>query len=250
MCSFMKKYDCFTYFNEKDIVSLRFDELADYFDFFIVVEANQTFTGKPKLYHFDNLNLSPSLREKIIRLKVEFPYPEMTAWEREVFQRNEIARVLDYAEPDDLILISDADEIPNTEKLLGLENLDKPIRLDVKQFFWNLNWQVPDHCNQGARPVFAKASSLVKNTPQELRANSNLETISDGGWHFSFFETVETIAQKIESFAHTEYDSEEYKELSLINNRIKNGIDPFDRFPLRYTEIDSTYPKTITNKRK
>jgi beta-1,4-mannosyl-glycoprotein beta-1,4-N-acetylglucosaminyltransferase len=72
-----------------------------------------------------------------------------------------------------------------------------------------------------------------------------LPTIPNGGWHFSFLGEEDNIKNKIESFAHTEYDKDEFKSDELIMNRIKYGIDPFDRFPLKYQEIDDTYPSSL-----
>lgn len=241
----MKKYDAFTYFNESDMVRLRLKELGDAVDFFIVVEASETFTGMPKPYYFDKIKLTPDLSKKIIRVKTNFPHSDMNAWDREVFQRNQITIGLSEAEPDDVVIISDVDEIPNMDTVEGLGIPQLPLRLDVKQYFWNFNWQVPDHCNEGARPIFAKVKDVIQRTPQDLRANGDLATVPNGGWHFSFFGSEQSIVNKIESFAHTEYNSVEYKELESIKYRIDNGIDPFDRFPLKYTKIDSTYPKTI-----
>ena len=65
------------------------------------------------------------------------------------------------------------------------------------------------------------------------------------GWHFSFFTDIENIKNKIESFAHTEYNLEEYKDDQEILRRISEGIDPFDRFPLKYYEVDETYPDWV-----
>jgi beta-1,4-mannosyl-glycoprotein beta-1,4-N-acetylglucosaminyltransferase len=238
----MKSFDCFTYFNESEIIKLRFDELRDVVDYFVVVEAAETFTGEPKPLYFDDLDLDEALLKKIIRINNPFPSKDMSSWDREIFQRNQIAEVLNYADPNDLVVISDADEIPNWQAVISISNF--PVQLDVRQYFWNYHWQVPDHCNQGARPVVALAKDLVDNTPQELRAMT-LDRIPNGGWHFSFFGEEDKIRYKIESFAHTEYDEDKYKSAEKILFRVRNGVDPFDRFPLKYKEIDNTYPRSL-----
>lgn len=243
----MKIYDSFTYFNEEEIVKLRFEELMFEVDFFVVVEATSTFTGVPKPLYFDNLELDPWLKKKIIRVKVDFPTEDMSPWEREWYQRNSIVNGLSKASPNSLIVISDADEIPNPSTLLDLR-FDDPdfdaVQLEVTQYFWNYNWQVPQHCNQGARPVVVYKHILDTTTPQELRSQ-HLERIPNGGWHFSFFGAEDKVKQKIESFAHTEYDLNEFKNDEKILERIQNGIDPFDRFPLKYKEVDSSYPRSL-----
>jgi beta-1,4-mannosyl-glycoprotein beta-1,4-N-acetylglucosaminyltransferase len=241
----MKIFDCFTYFNEVDILRIRLEELGDLVDYFVVVEASETFTGNSKPFYFDNIpSWIDRWKEKIIRVKVNFPEDTNTSWLKEYYQRNAIISGLSLAKPEDIIIISDVDEIVNSNIVSQLKLIEKPARLDVKQYFWNYNWQVPQHCNQGARPIVARFKDLENHSCQELRAG-NWQTIPDAGWHFSFFGETEKIKNKIESFAHTEYDITEYKNDEAILYRMNNGIDPFDRFPLKYYEIDQTYPKFV-----
>jgi beta-1,4-mannosyl-glycoprotein beta-1,4-N-acetylglucosaminyltransferase len=241
----MKIYDCFTYYNEEDMAKIRFQELSDVVDYFVVVESSQTFTGKPKPFYFDDLSSSTDQwKEKIIRIKIDFPDGLKTSWEREFYQRNAIAQIVDRLDDSDVVVISDADEIVKSSLLKKITEYTLPARIDVKQYFWNFNWQVPPHCDQGARPVVCTKYNLKKNTPQELRSMT-LPVIPDGGWHFSFFGESDKVRNKIESFAHTEYNSEEYKNSEAILYRIQNGIDPFDRFPLKYSWVDESYPECI-----
>jgi beta-1,4-mannosyl-glycoprotein beta-1,4-N-acetylglucosaminyltransferase len=241
----MKIYDFFTYYNEEDMVHIRFEELKDVVDYFVVVESSQTFTGKPKPFYFDDLpRWIDEWKEKIIRIKIDFPNELKTSWEREFYQRNAITQIVDRLDDSDVVLISDADEIVKSSLLKKITEHRIPARIDVKQYFWNFNWQVPPHCDQGARPVVCAKHSLKKHTPQELR-NMVLPVIPDGGWHFSFFAESDKIRDKIESFAHTEYDSDQYKNNEAVLYRIENGIDPFDRFPLKYCWVDDSYPECI-----
>lgn len=248
----MKIFDCFTFYNEEEILKIRLEILDKYVDYFVVVEANKTFTGKSKNLFFKNppewIN---KWLDKLIIISTDFPDTCETSWDREYFQRNEIKNFLDMVsvDEDDLIIISDVDEIWNYKTVLNLKYKYIPVKLDVKQYFWNFNWRVPDHCNQGSRPVVCKKSHILSRTAQELRS-MNLPIISNGGWHFSFFGEKEKVKIKIESFAHTEYDLDEYKSYESILYRIKNGIDPFDRFPLKYEKIDETYPEYIRNNLK
>lgn len=233
-------YDCFTFFNELDMLRLRFGELASHVSYFVIVEAKQTFTGNPKPLYLDLVRDEPWYRgveDKIIRVVVDFP-GDMTTWERETHQRNAIMRGLDQADPNDVIIISDVDEIPRP----GLFQCTTPVQLDVTQYFWNFHWEVPAHCNQGARPVVTRLRDIT--TPQDMRAQV-MPRIEYGGWHFSFFGTPEDTIHKIESFAHTEVDLPEFKSSKSIRDGEEYGIDPFKRFPLKYSEIDETYPKWV-----
>ena len=249
MLGYMKIFDCFTYFNEEKMLRVRFEELGDIVDHFVIVEASETFTGKEKPFYLDQLpNWAKKWEDKIIRIKIHFNSPDLSTvkspWEREHYQRNAIRFGLDKAEADDIVIISDADEIISSNTINQLKLVETPARLDVKQYFWNYNWQVPQHCNQGARPIVARFKDLETHSCQELRAE-DWHTIPDAGWHFSFFGETEKVKNKIESFAHTEYDIAEYKNDEAILYRMNNGIDPFDRFPLKYYEIDQTYPKFV-----
>jgi hypothetical protein len=245
----MKIFDCFTYFNEENLLRVRFEELGNIVDHFVIVEASETFTGKEKPFHLDQLpDWAKKWEDKIIKIRIHFNSPDLSMvkspWEREHYQRNAIRFGLEKAEPDDIIIISDADEIVNSNIVRQLKLVETPARLDVKQYFWNYNWQVPEHCNQGARPIVARFKDLEAQSCQELRAGT-WYAIPDAGWHFSFFTDIENIKNKIESFAHTEYNLEEYKDDQEILRRISEGMDPFDRFPLKYYEVDETYPDWV-----
>jgi beta-1,4-mannosyl-glycoprotein beta-1,4-N-acetylglucosaminyltransferase len=240
----MKLYDCFTYFNEADMLYLRLNELNHRINHFVLVEATQTFTGEPKPLYFDELpEWISDWKDRIIRVVVDFPDGVNTPWAREIFQRNAIAQGLEKAAPNDRIVVSDVDEIPHPA---AIDTYTSPTQLDVTQYFWNYHWEVPAHCNQGARPVTFLKKHMT--TPHDMRAKQ-LPRIPYGGWHFSFFSDYERIRQKIESFSHTEVNQEEFKRIDNIRYRIDNGIDPFDRFPLKWKEIDVTYPQWVQSNR-
>ena len=246
----MKIFDCFTYFNEEDILRIRLEELDDVVDYFVIVEASQTFTGIDKPFYLDNVpSWIQKWEKKIITVRIDFPSSLTTSWEREYFQRNAIVDGLSLAKKNDIILISDADEIIKPSVIQKLKKIKLPTRLDNNQYFWNFHWMAPQHCNQGARPVALKFQHLANTTPQDLRSNTK-NIIPDAGWHFSYFASEQDIVKKIESFAHTEYNKDEFKSIQSILNRIEEGIDPFDRFPLKYYEIDETYPVYVQNNYK
>jgi beta-1,4-mannosyl-glycoprotein beta-1,4-N-acetylglucosaminyltransferase len=115
----MKIYDCFTFFNELDLLEMRLNILNNYVDYFVLVEATKTFSGKPKeLYYLKNKEKFNKFSHKIIHITVD-DMPEIkdnNRWELESFQRNAIIRGLTNCQSDDVILISDIDEIPDPEK--------------------------------------------------------------------------------------------------------------------------------------
>ena len=120
----MKIFDCFKFFNELELLELRFMELYDTVDYFVLVEANKTHTGKPKNYIFEeNKEKFTQYLDKVIHIKIDdMPsYSEQDIWTAENFQRNCIMRgLVDYAKNGDKIIISDIDEIPNTDIIKSL----------------------------------------------------------------------------------------------------------------------------------
>ena len=47
--------DAFTFFNERELVELRIKYLNDVVDYFVIIEADVTHTGKPKKWNFPNI---------------------------------------------------------------------------------------------------------------------------------------------------------------------------------------------------
>ena len=239
-------FDSFMYFNEASLLKLRLEELNPYVDCFLVVEADQTFTGHDKPLYFDQVpyEILKPYADKIARVSVSFPRPNMTPWERETYQRN--ALIQPEMTADDIVVLSDADEIPAPWSIIwyAQDPDNTPKQLDVDQYFWNLNWKVPAHCNQGARPVISYVRDVT--TVQAMRADTSMERVPNSGWHFSFFlEDSEGMITKVKSYSHTEMDQAKFLEEEKIKDRITLGIDPFDRFPLKYVPIGETHPKSV-----
>jgi beta-1,4-mannosyl-glycoprotein beta-1,4-N-acetylglucosaminyltransferase len=244
----MKIYDCFTFYNEEDILKIRLHELNEVVDYFFIVEADRTFTGRSKDFYLDKYSWLDKFKEKIIRCYVSLHDTMGDPWGSEYKQRNSISEVLVYAENLDLLIISDVDEIPRPEVLKSIKdsnNIQLPVQLDVDQYFWNFNWLTPQHCNNGGRPVVCSVKDLEQTTAQSMRSDCELKRMPNAGWHFSFMMNYDSIVNKIESFAHTEYNLDEFKDLEAIKYRIDNGVDPFDRFPLKHTKIGSKHPRYI-----
>lgn len=123
----MKIYDCFTFFNELDLLEIRLNELNDSVDYFVIVEANKTHTGIPKEYIFEkNKKKFKKFLPKIIYVKINSPFNKLkNSWVLENYQRNQIINGLKNCKPEDIIFISDLDEIPNKKdfkKIIKLLN--------------------------------------------------------------------------------------------------------------------------------
>ena len=110
-------YDCFQFFNELDILKIRLNVLHSVVDKFVISEATTTFSGIPKpLYFEENREMFREFEDKIIHVVVE-DTPEGNTHVRDTFQKNAVGRGLKNCKPDDIIIFSDLDEIPNPEKI-------------------------------------------------------------------------------------------------------------------------------------
>lgn len=114
-----KIIDCFTFFNELDLLEIRLNYLNQHVDYFVIIEANTGFSGIKKDFILqNNLDRFKEYKDKIIYIPIEMPEfagNKKTAWKREAYQRNAITLGLDKLklDPKDIVMIGDIDEIPN-----------------------------------------------------------------------------------------------------------------------------------------
>jgi len=123
-----KVIDCFTFFNELDLLEIRLKYLYDTVDYFVIVEADTSFNGDSKEMVFkDNMARFAPFKDKIVFVPIKikiFEQEKGVAWKREVYQRDCIQEGLNklHLNDNDLVLISDIDEIPNKDIIINLKN--------------------------------------------------------------------------------------------------------------------------------
>lgn len=137
-----KIIDCFIFFNELDLLEIRLRYLYKSVDYFVIVESDTTFNGENKKFNLkDNINRFKDFEDKIIYISLkmkDFPKKKNIAWEREKYQRNSIKKGLSEINlnKEDLILISDLDEIPNIEYLRKIQKKNyKTLKIQKKNNF-------------------------------------------------------------------------------------------------------------------
>ena len=254
--------NCVIFFNEVDLLKIRLNILDKFVDYFVICESNYDHRGKHKKLNFDIKNFK-KFEKKIIYVILE-KFPEkLNAWQRQDYQRDFLINGLNKADSNDIILFSDVDEIPNLEINIDkiIKNLDKIGIFNQKVFYFKLNLRVMDYTTWEGTKILLKKnlqsfSWLRSNVKlKNLKYNfwridkfKKIYEINDGGWHFSFLGSPETISSKIKSYTHSEYDTDEFTDLTKINDRINNLQDPYDRNKkLQKLEIDNTFPKYIQN---
>lgn len=216
--------DCFTFFNELDLLEVRVNTLASHVDAFILCEGNRTFQGKekPYVYHEHRSDLRFLCGKPILAIKADLsPMDgETDAWKREKVQRFTLKCGLDCLSDLDLptpleklrlkdsdrIILSDVDEIPDLSIFDQIAPDSETIiswRQTLYYYYVNLrcwDWIGSVSC------TFETFNSMFDGDMQLLRdSRGKSECVIDGGWHFSFLGGVDAIQEKIESFSHTEY---------------------------------------------
>lgn len=262
-----KIIDCFTFFNELDMLEFRLTELDPYVDLFVIVESTKTFTGKPKPLYY-NLNkfkykkwhnkivhkivydMPVSLPQEEIDKLVDLPEIRDINWVREHHQRRQIGKVLETLNLDyqDIILVSDLDEIPdlrNTESFVQFLKFG-PIIFKQDWYIWNLN-NFKNSNWMGGSAFYYSHYINNKDIFQHVRnirwtdENRKCTTIQNG-WHFSWFGNQEFIKQKMFSFAHTETANEFFNDKDNISYLVENSLPPQvpteDTPKLNFVDID------------
>ena len=256
----MKIFDCFMYFDEDLILDLRLNTLNKFIDYFVIVESIYNHKGEKRKLKF-NIKKFKKFNNKIIYLihnqvpneikKINKNDSEneintkyiFNAIFRENSQRNYILKGLSKAEDDDIILISDVDEIPNLKKVNFKKLKNKLIFFNQEMFYYKFNLKLPNYNWIGTKSCKKK---YLKN-PQWLRnikdrkypfyrldtffsdkKFSNVEIIENGGWHFTNIKTAEQIRYKLKSYLHHREFEVNPVTKNQIEKLIKNRIAIYD----------------------
>lgn len=229
-------YDCFTFFNEYTILDIRLNTLYDYVDKFIIVEATRSHQNLPKpLYFEENKDKYIKFLDKIIHVVID-SYPEHSYFSYEAHQRDEIyTKLKGVASDDDIVFISDADEIWNP-KVIDTVNLEHKKLYSWASYicyhYFNLvaqkeYWYQPKYCLFSTLKEYCDNQKLklthdVLRNKQDCISKNDIVLLQNlGGWHFSYTEDVE---YKLQNFLHSEYRNMKYDYFLRL---IKNGINPF-----------------------
>lgn len=288
-------YDCFSFFNELDLLEIRLNSLDKVVDRFVISESNFTHRGIPKpLYYKDNESRFSRFKSKIIhvvspdpddpeRAKTDVAY----GWLCENRQRNATIRAIEGSlHDDDILIVSDLDEIPNPAAILKAIKLGRPVRLRQKLYCYYLNYRcyTTPYWDTGSVVLSYKsfcspatylhliegpAVSLEENsapTATKVRALLKIKTIRNGGWHFSYIGGIEKILTKISSIVEGREAGS--SDNVSVNDCIQRGSDLFHRgewffadkasgdipqkameFPELFFKVDNDYLRSVRFKK-
>jgi beta-1,4-mannosyl-glycoprotein beta-1,4-N-acetylglucosaminyltransferase len=251
-----KIYDCFLFFNELELLEVRLNEMYDHVDKFVIVEACETFRGQPKPFFFaENRHLFEKFADKIIHITVSERLDTNNPWTRERQQREQILRGLKGCHKNDIIFISDVDEIVrggciseiveqlSSKKLQAVVCNQKMYCGYLNRFQGDWHGTVCTSFKEVEKVSVKFIRKLRNMRPRTLRKTriSKICSIADGGWHFTSMGGVDRYIKKIESFSHTEFDTAEFKKRENLLKNIKAH---------RLVELDSSFPSFVIENRQ
>lgn len=260
-------YDCFSFFNELDLLDLRLHELSDVVDKFVLVEATMTHSGIYKeLYYDESKHKFDEFKDKIIHIVVDdMPFTKAEVeraitpddrqwlatgyqlgddWVRERYQRNQIMRGLTTCKPDDIIIIEDADEFVKKGVLAGIENVivdgSNAVSQELRTYY--MNWRCTNMPWWGSKILRYK---FVTNPSEDRFHTVAARYIHNGGWHFGFLGGAEAIREKIQAYAHQEFMIPEV--INNVQGRLNNVEDVLGRkYKYEVIPIDENMPQYVS----
>ena len=276
-------FDCFPFFNELDLLEIRLRLLNKIVDKFVLIESNRTFSlKKKKLYFLENRERFGKYENKIIHIIVKdtpalfnkffIPRPKSLFWrllhkkrvtlnahDIDSFQRNMVTEGLSDCKDEDIIILSDVDEIPNPKIISQIDPENNRYALEMQNFCYYLNGKLFEKNNL---PVSWIGSSIIKYKnfrsfhaeAREARIltvsnNTSYKKIQNGGWHFGYLGGLEKVQYKIRSAAHTELNTKNINNKQKIQKQINEGTFLVDekRWQAKYEPIENLFPETISN---
>lgn len=233
------------FFNEIDVLEIRLAELDPVVDVHVIAEATRTFSGDEKPLYFEREKWRfERWRDKIryvvvddmpagddaIRPSALFNPSTSIRWRRENMQRQALIRGCEGMNLDDLVLLSDVDEIPAAHEVARADGdleMGEIWRTKLPQHVMYLNWRWHEPATI-AICRFTDGGTFMRLGPQKLREHDAPEAPIHG-WHFSYMGGAEMIRHKIFSAAHAELARPRWVDLDRIRDRMERGHDMFGR---------------------
>ena len=249
----MKIYDCFMFSDETMMLDLRIRSLNKYVNKFVITEAKYLHNGDPKKLSF-NINDFKEFRNKIEYIVIKEQPPQIipinndddkkekdrkkitNSIMRDNFQRENLSRGLKNLNDEDIVIISDLDEIPNLENLNFNEINNEILIFKQKMFYYKLNLYYENFIWFGSKAVkkryFYSPQWLrnIKNKKYPFwridnyfskKKYNNIKFIENGGWHFTCIKKPKDIHKKLLTFAHHQDYENSKVSLEELEKKIK-----------------------------
>ena len=244
--------DAIPFNDELLLLETRFAELDSVVDRFVVVEATRSHSGNPKPLHFaDNLDRFQPWLNKVTHIVVDdFPIEGLSGpdlhWAIERHQRDSIMRALTECKDDDIIIISDTDEIPRASAVASYEPSKGLCCLEMKLYYGSMNCEGVEPWRWTRMLTYGQLKEIKPCGARYIPNYEEHQVIKQAGWHFSFMGGPDEWVKKLEDTPHQEYNKPEFKDKAIMLERVRNGMDMLGRdIPYRIVEIDESYPKFV-----
>ena len=258
----MKIFDCTSFYSEHMMYEVRLNVLADKVDKFIVTESIYSHSGEKKKLNFD-INNYPKFKDKIVYVVIdkepdgivqENNNPALqrsNSLKRIALSYDESLKVLKDAGDDDLIMLSDNDEIPNLNSIKFKNNMNDLVLFNQLFFYYKFNLLYDKMIwpgTKGCKKKKLKSLSWLRNIKLKKYPFWRLDTlfsdtkyiginvIDDGGWHFTNLKTPEDMYKKFMNFGH----HDEFKLSGLTIEKIKEKIENKEMFYDHFADKSST----------
>ena len=222
--------DIFPYNGELEVLKVKLHEMGPWVDHFVIFEANQTYTGRPKpIFLPDQSAEIAEFLPKIIHVVTSDPPAHATsAWAREYHQRDDsVTGLQGLFAPDDLVLLTDTDEIVDRRRLEGFEGEFAVLKKLQHRYFFNYRrtyapWPLSGNLiAMRARHLKDFSYSVARTLLPTQLAPNRLEL---AGWHFSSIGDVTAIVRKLASYSHEENVRADGRDrLAALLARIRAG---------------------------
>lgn len=252
--------DCFTFFDEFEILEIRLHELDEWVDRFVLVECAETYSGEKKpLYFLKNKNKVKSFLPKITHLIAPAPKNPKDFWVRIKSQTDYLINALDDCADGDLILIGDVDEIPKgldfTEILLGERGF---VVFVQRQYFFYLNLRRPGGWPGTVMMPFGRIKDDFDNSMFDARIiRRSGYAVKSGGWHFTKVGDIDSVALKLKSSGHYNLpsikkmwsDKKNLHNVMEVSRAIKGrklSVSPIDEHPKYFLDNIEKFKHLLT----
>jgi beta-1,4-mannosyl-glycoprotein beta-1,4-N-acetylglucosaminyltransferase len=233
-------YDCFMFNKELDMLEFRLKELYDYVDYFILIESTKTHTNDDKELHYNN-NKSryAEYSKKVIHIIMDddivknlnklCPNNVTEQWIIENGTRiflTQFILINDSIKEDDIIMMSDLDEIPDVDILQNLCEIKLPVVLNMGLFYYNFHLKLEDNWNG---TTICNKNLLHRLNLQQLRLDGHnwFPVIRNAGYHLTYFFRPDELLYKLNTYGHSPELSSEIKNINYVKHCLDNKINLF-----------------------
>lgn len=238
--------------NELELLEARLHEGDGVVDQWVIIESPESFTGNPKPCHFkNNLGMFSEFLDRIDYIDVPMTPLNILPWDREAYHRSALGAYLPNLSPNDLVVLSDADELTRAEcwpKIVDATADRQSVSLHKPTWYYTLTWALPDTGTSVSsfRSKATRVSTLEhRGSIAKWADDMSFPVIENSGWHLSCLGGPIKLLEKIRSFSHQEINTTEWATYENCTRLIRDGIDCAPQRNVLLTRTEPAGPKWL-----